>query len=515
MSLVSWLTPWKPATMTIEPSSSAERSRPGRDVDDPRLAVAAGGDDAGLRPGEGARLVAVRGDGDRQQRHRDALAGGEQHVELAAGRVVGDLAGLVEQFVGGVAHRGDHDDDVVTVLLRADDPLGDTLHVLCGRDGGTAVLLDDEGHGSTGYRGPAADPAVASRTGAGCDHRMDDPEAWLLSADERGNPHTTLPAWTTGNLVEPLVHGTTYFDRLVDEVRSLNAGRPPVLHRLARRSRTSGCAPDGPTVAELFTEAVKRGVCVRGLVWRSHMQQHVAEQGVQPRPGPRDRARRRRGDPRPADPPHGQPPPEVRRPPARRGPVEGRRLRRRHRPLLLPPRRRRARRRPAGAADGRGLRADAAVARRAADAPRARRSACSTPCSGSGGTTRTLPTRTTRSPGSTTSCTTPGCTPTRCRRSCPPPPECGPHLVQTLRTYPAIRPPYAFAPDGERSVARGYTKAIKRARRLIYLEDQYMWSAEVARLFADALRDAPRAAPGGRRAPGPRPGRRVRAAARS
>ncbi|CAB4922652.1 unannotated protein [freshwater metagenome] len=29
MSLVSWLTPWNPATMTIEPSSSADRSRPG------------------------------------------------------------------------------------------------------------------------------------------------------------------------------------------------------------------------------------------------------------------------------------------------------------------------------------------------------------------------------------------------------------------------------------------------------------------------------------------------------
>ena len=74
----------------------------------------------------------------------------------------------------------------------------------------------------------------------------------------------------------------------------------------------------------------------------------------------------------------------------------------------------------------------------------------------------------------------------------PPPPECGPHFVQSLRTYPAIRPPYFFAPDGERSVARGYTKAIKRARRLIYLEDQYMWSAEVARLFANALADNPK-----------------------
>ena len=64
-------------------------------------------------------------------------------------------------------------------------------------------------------------------------------------------------------------------------------------------------------------------------------------------------------------------------------------------------------------------------------------------------------------------------------------------FVQNLRTYPAIRPPYFFAPDGERSVARGYTKAIKRARRLIYLEDQYMWSSDVARLFADALTTHP------------------------
>jgi phosphatidylserine/phosphatidylglycerophosphate/cardiolipin synthase-like enzyme len=73
----------------------------------------------------------------------------------------------------------------------------------------------------------------------------------------------------------------------------------------------------------------------------------------------------------------------------------------------------------------------------------------------------------------------------------PAPPECGPHRVQTLRTYPAMRPPYDFAPLGERSVAHGYAKAIRRARRLVYLEDQYLWSSEVARLFADALRTQP------------------------
>ena len=56
------------------------------------------------------------------------------------------------------------------------------------------------------------------------------------------------------------------------------------------------------------------------------------------------------------------------------------------------------------------------------------------------------------------------------------PPAAGDALVQVLRTYPAIWPGYPFAPRGERSVARGFTKALGRARRLVYLEDQYMWS---------------------------------------
>jgi phosphatidylserine/phosphatidylglycerophosphate/cardiolipin synthase-like enzyme len=73
----------------------------------------------------------------------------------------------------------------------------------------------------------------------------------------------------------------------------------------------------------------------------------------------------------------------------------------------------------------------------------------------------------------------------------PNPPATGPHAVQVLRTYPARRQGYNFAPHGERSIARGYTKAIRRARRLVYLEDQYMWSTEVASLFAGALRDNP------------------------
>jgi hypothetical protein len=74
----------------------------------------------------------------------------------------------------------------------------------------------------------------------------------------------------------------------------------------------------------------------------------------------------------------------------------------------------------------------------------------------------------------------------------PPDPEpAGPCAVQVLRTYPAIRPRTPYAPHGERSVARGYAKAFRRARRLIYLEDQYTWSPHIAGLLADALRRHP------------------------
>ena len=73
----------------------------------------------------------------------------------------------------------------------------------------------------------------------------------------------------------------------------------------------------------------------------------------------------------------------------------------------------------------------------------------------------------------------------------PDPAPCGSHAVQVLRTYPAKRPPFPFALHGERSIARSYLKAFPRARRLIYLEDQYLWSVDAARALADALRANP------------------------
>jgi phosphatidylserine/phosphatidylglycerophosphate/cardiolipin synthase-like enzyme len=73
----------------------------------------------------------------------------------------------------------------------------------------------------------------------------------------------------------------------------------------------------------------------------------------------------------------------------------------------------------------------------------------------------------------------------------PPPEPTGTHSVQLLRTYPQRLRGYSFAPHGERSVARGYIKALARARRLIYIEDQYLWSREVGVWIADALRANP------------------------
>jgi phosphatidylserine/phosphatidylglycerophosphate/cardiolipin synthase-like enzyme len=71
------------------------------------------------------------------------------------------------------------------------------------------------------------------------------------------------------------------------------------------------------------------------------------------------------------------------------------------------------------------------------------------------------------------------------------PPPSGRHVVQVLRTYPACRSRYPFAPHGERSIARAYLKVLARATRLVYIEDQYLWSADAAHALASALRRAP------------------------
>ena len=72
-----------------------------------------------------------------------------------------------------------------------------------------------------------------------------------------------------------------------------------------------------------------------------------------------------------------------------------------------------------------------------------------------------------------------------------PPPTLGSHAVQVLRTYPVRHRVIPFAPEGERSIARAYLKALHRARALVYIEDQYLWGRLVAEALATALRAAP------------------------
>ncbi len=118
----------------------------GGDVDDLGVAVRAGGDHAGLRAGEGPRLGAERVDGHGDQGVGDALARGQQHVHFARRRCRADLAGEVQQVVGGVTHRGDDHDDVVACLLGLDDALGDAADPVGVGHRRSTVLLYDERH---------------------------------------------------------------------------------------------------------------------------------------------------------------------------------------------------------------------------------------------------------------------------------------------------------------------------------------------------------------------------------
>ncbi len=61
--------------------------------------------------------------------------------------------------------------------------------------------------------------------------------------------------------------------------------------------------------------------------------------------------------------------------------------------------------------------------------------------------------------------------------------------VQLLRTVPDGT--YDFAPRGEFTILDAYLRALRSARRLVYLENQFLWSPEVAEVLIDKLRDPP------------------------
>jgi phosphatidylserine/phosphatidylglycerophosphate/cardiolipin synthase-like enzyme len=61
--------------------------------------------------------------------------------------------------------------------------------------------------------------------------------------------------------------------------------------------------------------------------------------------------------------------------------------------------------------------------------------------------------------------------------------------VQIVRTVPEKL--YGFAPRGDFRIIEAYMRALRSARHLIYLENQFLWSPEVVECLSDKLRRPP------------------------
>jgi phosphatidylserine/phosphatidylglycerophosphate/cardiolipin synthase-like enzyme len=325
--------------------------------------------------------------------------------------------------------------------------------------------------------------------------RVDD---WFLTAAERGNPATKLDsrhtdgrpglAWSIGNQVTPLIDGARYFSELLSRVGQMRAG-DLLLFTDWRGDPDERLAADGPTVAETFGGAARRGVAVRGLIWRSHwdslrfseqenrhLGEDVAAAGGQclldmrVRPGGShhmklvvlrhpgrpeldvafvggiDLCHSRRDDAGHAGDKQRQPMAAIygERPPWHdlqamiQGPAVG-------------------------------------------DAEAIFRERWNDPVPVTLNPLARLHDLIDRQDD----------TAGRLPEQLPDPRPRGTHAVQFLRTYPFRRLRFSFAPNGERSIARGYFKVLARAQSLIYLEDQYLWSTVVVDALARALAERP------------------------
>ncbi len=312
-------------------------------------------------------------------------------------------------------------------------------------------------------------------------------ENWFLTADQRGNPATRLRPWTEGNAVRLRVHGTAYYAALAERLAATGAG-DQVLFLGWRGDGDQQLGERGPTVSGALTAAARRGARVLGLLWRSHLEAfgyHVLQnrrltadllaaggevlldQRIRPLGSHHQKLVVIRADAAADD--------DV----AYLGGID----------LVL------------GARDDIVHRGDPQSAASGDDYTRSPRHDAQLELRGP--VVRELeevfaerwhdptplvrlpwhvvPDRLHRLPRTASPLADPG----------PDPPPAGRCAVQVLRTYPRRRPPYPFAPRGERSIARGLIKALGRAQRLVYVEDQYLWSADVARVFAAALRRAP------------------------
>jgi phosphatidylserine/phosphatidylglycerophosphate/cardiolipin synthase-like enzyme len=322
--------------------------------------------------------------------------------------------------------------------------------------------------------------------------------SWFLSADERGNPATELDrrhggaAWTEGNAVEVLIDGDEYFVALHRELEDTGPGDQILFTGLEGNADERLLATEASAVGTVLSDAAARGVDVRGLVWRSHailynqaenllfsravndaggqvlLDHRIRRWGSHHQKmvvilrgegdgtrdvafvGGMDLAHGRRDDPKHYGDPqradlsednYGTTPPWHDIQLCVRGPAV----------------------------------ADLAYTFR-------ERWEDPNPLD-TRNPWRALLHRLAKRPAQP--------------RPLPPEPgelraevdgDCG---VQVLRTYPARRRAYPFAPEGERSIARAYVKAFGRARRLVYLEDQYLWSFAAADSLCAALRREP------------------------
>jgi phosphatidylserine/phosphatidylglycerophosphate/cardiolipin synthase-like enzyme len=71
----------------------------------------------------------------------------------------------------------------------------------------------------------------------------------------------------------------------------------------------------------------------------------------------------------------------------------------------------------------------------------------------------------------------------------PPPEPAGNVELQIVRTVPERI--YRQCPRGEFTILESYLRALRAARQLVYLENQFLWSPEVVGVLADKLRNPP------------------------
>jgi phosphatidylserine/phosphatidylglycerophosphate/cardiolipin synthase-like enzyme len=72
---------------------------------------------------------------------------------------------------------------------------------------------------------------------------------------------------------------------------------------------------------------------------------------------------------------------------------------------------------------------------------------------------------------------------------CEEPPDSGNASVQVVRTVPERI--YRFAPTGEFRILEAYLRALRSARRFVYIENQFLWSPEIVAVLVDKLRRPP------------------------